>query len=184
MTELSLNILDIAQNSIRAGATLIEISIHADFTANLLTIIIKDNGCGMTGEQLQHIEDPFYTTRTTRKVGLGIPFYKFAAMSSGGDFNTQSTPSIGTTVTATFKLDHIDRMPLGDISSTMHTLIVMNSHLDFLFTYIVDQKSFTLDTKEFRSILGNIPLDTPEISLYIKEYLEENKREVDNGQIF
>lgn len=184
MTELSLNILDIAENSIHAGATLIEISIHADFSENLLTIIIKDNGCGMTAEQLQHIEDPFYTTRTTRKVGLGIPFYKFAAMSSGGDFFTQSTPSKGTTVTTTFELDHIERMPLGDISSTIHTLIAMNSHLDFLFTYIVDQKSFTLDTKEFRSILGNIPLDTPEISLFIKEYLAENKREVDNGKIF
>ena len=121
MTEISLNILDVAQNSISAGAKLIEISVVADIKSDTLTVVIKDNGCGMDEEKLKKVIDPFFTTRTTRKVGLGIPFYKLAAENTGGTFNITSQLGLGTTVTAVFGLSHIDRMPLGDINFTIHT---------------------------------------------------------------
>ncbi len=181
MTELSLNVLDIANNSIRANATLIEINIQIQRDLDTLLIIIADNGCGMTEEQLKHVEDPFFTTRTTRKIGLGVPFFKMAAINTGGSFSIQSAPGIGTTVSATFGLTHIDRMPLGDMNSTIHTLITLNTHIDFLYTYVFDGNQFTLDTREFRQILNDVPLNSPEVSAYIKEYLEENQSETDEG---
>ena len=181
MPEISLNILDVAENSTRAEATLVEISICADRKADTLTVVIGDNGCGMTPEQVSQVTDPFFTTRTTRKVGLGIPFYKYAAESTGGSFSIQSELGKGTRVTAVFGLSHIDRMPLGDISSTIHTLVVYHPDTDFRYIYEYDGKSFTLDTREFREILGDVPFDTPEISSYIMEYLTENKLETDGG---
>lgn len=184
MTEISLNVLDVAQNSVRASASLIQIFLTVDSIQDTLSIIIQDNGCGMTPEQVAQVEDPFFTTRTTRKVGLGVSFYKYAALSTGGEFSIQSELGVGTTVTAVFGLSHIDRMPLGDMTSTMHTLITMNEDIDFLYTYTVDDRSFTLDTREFRAVLEDVPFSTPEVSSYIREYLIENKNEVDNGRYF
>lgn len=181
LTEISLNVLDIANNSIRAGADLIEINIEIQRELDTLTVMIADNGCGMTDKQLKNAEDPFYTTRTTRKIGLGVPFFKMSALSTGGSFDIQSTPGVGTTVTAVFILSHIDRMPLGDINSTVHTLITLNTHIDFLYTYLFDKKNFTLDTRQIRQILNDVPLNSPEISAYIKEFLEENQFETDGG---
>ena len=181
MTELSLNVLDIANNSIRAGADLIEIKVRIQRDQDILKIIIADNGCGMTEEQLKKVEDPFFTTRTTRRIGLGVPFFKMAALSTGGNFQILSIPGQGTTVTATFGLAHIDRMPLGDMNSTIYTLITLNTHIDFLYTYVFDGKQFTLDTREFREILNNIPLNSPEVSVFLKEFLEENQNETDGG---
>ncbi len=183
MTEISLNVLDVAENSIRAEASLIEISVVIDTKADTLSIGIKDNGCGMTEEQVQKVEDPFFTTRTTRQVGLGVPFFKQAAESTGGRFEIRSEIGTGTTVTAVFVLSHIDRMPLGDMISTMHTLITFNTQTDFLYKYQLDDRNFTLDTREFKEILGGVPLDTPEVSAYVKEYLTENEKEVLNGTI-
>lgn len=183
MPEISLNVLDVAQNSIRADATLITITVTADRKKDTMTIVIKDNGCGMTKDQITSVLDPFFTTRTTRKVGLGIPFYQYAATSTGGSFSIDSVIGEGTIVTASFILSHIDRMPLGDMTSTMHTLITLNNRIDFLYTYTVDDKSFTLDTREIRMILDEIPLDSPEVSNYIREFLSENKQEVDQGII-
>lgn len=183
MTELSLNVLDVAQNSVKAGATLIEISVLADTAKDRLVIIIKDNGCGMTAEQVSRVTDPFYTTRTTRKVGLGVPFYKFAAESTGGSFSIHSEVGVGTTVTAEFVISHIDRMPLGDMTETMRSLITLNGNIDFLYRYKVDDREFTLDTREFREVLGGIPFDNPGVSEYIKEYLKENKEETDCGVV-
>lgn len=179
MPELSLNILDVAENSTRAGAPLTQITVAADTAADTLTITIADNGCGMTEEQCAQVCDPFFTTRTTRKVGLGVPFFKQAAESTGGSFSITSALGVGTTVIAVFGLYHIDRMPLGDMTSTIHTLITMHPTLDFCYTYQIDDRSFTLDTREFREILGGVPLDTPEVSGYIRDYLTENKQEVD-----
>ncbi|MBE6855159.1 MAG: sensor histidine kinase [Ruminococcus sp.] len=179
MPELSLNILDVAENSIRAEASLTEISVTADTAADTLTVVISDNGCGMTEEQCSAVCDPFFTTRTTRKVGLGVPFFKQAAESTGGSFSIRSVPGEGTVVTAVFGLSHIDRMPLGDMTATVHTLVTMHCDTDFLYTYSVDGRSFVLDTREFREILGGVPFDTPEISAYIKDFLSENKREAD-----
>ena len=181
LQELSLNVLDIVSNSIRAGANLIEITVEVDRERDSLTIEINDNGCGMTKEQLAMVEDPFYTTRTTRKIGLGVPFFKMAALGTGGSFHISSAPKAGTKVSASLILSHIDRMPLGDINSTIHTLITMNTQIDFVYTYKFDNKQFVLDTRQFREILGDIPLDNPEVSAYIKEYLEENKNGTDDG---
>lgn len=184
MPEISLNILDIAQNSVRAGATLIEIIVEANQLDNRLSIIIKDNGYGMNEEQLTNVADPFYTTRTTRKIGLGVPFFKMAALLTDGEFYIDSQVSKGTKVKAVFTLDHIDRMPLGDINSTIHSLIVYNTKLDFVYTYKFNDRSFELDTRKMRQILGNISFDRTEVSTYIDEYLKENKAEVDGYAIF
>ena len=183
MPEISLNILDVAENSTRAEATLVEISICADRKADTLTVVIGDNGCGMTPEQVSQVTDPFFTTRTTRKVGLGIPFYKYAAESTGGSFSIQSELGKGTRVTAVFGLSHIDRMPLGDISSTIHTLILYHQETDFVYTYQVDGNGFTLDTRELKEILGDVPFTEPEISQYILDFLTENKKEADQGAV-
>ena len=183
MTEISLNVLDVAQNSIRANASLVEISVCADRKTDWLIITIKDNGFGMTAEQVQKVTDPFFTTRTTRKIGLGIPFFKFAAESTGGSFNIESEVGVGTIVTAVFGLSNIDRMPLGDMTSTIHMLITLNTTIDFVYTYKIDDREFKLDTREFREVLGNVSFDLIDVSTYIREYLTENKQEVDQGTI-
>lgn len=183
MPEISLNVLDVAENSIRAEASLVQILVTVDLEGNRLEIQIKDDGKGMTEEQMAKVTDPFFTTRTTRKVGLGIPFFKLAAEATGGSFQIESKVGEGTDVTTVFQLDHIDRMPLGDINSTIHTLIVYNPQTDFLYRYTYGQESFELDTRQMKEILGGVPLDAPEVSAYIKEYLDENKLETDGGAI-
>ncbi len=180
MTELSLHVLDIANNSIRAGADLIEIKLQILREPDTLTITIADNGSGMTKEQIDQAEDPFFTTRTTRKVGLGIPFFKMAALSTGGSFQIESTPGTGTKVIAVFVLSHIDCMPLGDMNSTILTLINFNTKIDFLYTYMVNDKYFTLDTRQIREIINDIPINAPEVTAFIKDFLMENQRETDD----
>lgn len=184
MTELSLNVLDIAQNSIRANASLVQITVAADTAADRLTITIADDGCGMSEAQIAAVEDPFFTTRTTRKVGLGIPFFQYAAESTGGTFSIRSKEGEGTTVTAVFGLSHIDRMPLGDMVSTIHTLVVFHEKTDFVYTYRYNERSFVLDTREFREILGEVSFQAPEVSAYIKDYLTENQKETDGGAVY
>ena len=177
-----MNILDIAENSVRANASLIRITVSVQPKEDTLTIIIGDDGCGMTPEQVSRVQDPFFTTRTTRKVGFGVPFFKQAVESTGGSFQIDSEKGKGTTVKAVFGLSHIDRMPLGDISSTIQTLIVFNEHIDFRYTYEYGQESFVLDTREMREMLGeDISFKEAEISRFIKEYLETNKKETDKG---
>ena len=138
----------------------------------------------MTKEQVERVTDPFYTSRTTRKVGLGVPFFKLAAESTGGSFSIESEPGKGTTVTAVFTLNHIDRMPLGDMTATIQTLIQGHPDTDFLYVYRCGEKEFSLDTREMRAILGDVSLTTPEISSYIKDYLTENKLETDGGTVY
>ena len=182
MPEIALNILDIAENSVRAGATLIKITVSVQPEEDCLTVTIRDNGCGMTPEEVEKVQDPFFTTRTTRKVGLGVPFFKQAAESTDGSFQIDSEKGRGTLVTAVFGLSHIDRMPLGDISSTVYTLIVFNEHIDFRYTYRYGERSFVLDTRDMREMLGNgISFSEPEVSAFIKEYLETNRKETDGG---
>ena len=179
-----MNVLDVAENSTRAGASLVQIAVEADTVLDRLTIVIADDVCGMTPEQVAQVTDPFYTSRTTRKVGLGMPFFKYAAESTGGSFTIQSEPGTGTTVTAVFTLSHIDRMPLGDITSTIHTLVVYHPDTEFLYRYRYNDRSFVLDTREFREVLDGVPFDTPEISEYIKDYLSENKLDTDGGAVY
>lgn len=181
MKEISLNILDIAQNSIRAGAGLIEISVRADIRADRLMVTVRDDGGGMTSEQLKKAEDPFFTTRTTRGVGMGVSFFKMSAELTGGKFYINSVLGEGTEVTAEYVISSVDRMPLGDMAGTMLSLISMNAGIEFLYKCSVDGREFKLDTREFKAILGGIRLDSPEILAYIKEFLTENMREADGG---
>ena len=178
MPELSLNVLDIAENSVRAGATLTEIRVTVDTAADRLTITVSDNGCGMSDEQIEHVTDPFFTTRTTRKVGLGVPFFKMAAEITGGEFSIKSKLGEGTTTSAVFGLTNIDRMPLGDMAGTMSSLIGMNPDIDFIYSFERDGTGFELDTREFREILGDdVSLSDPGVMTYIKSYIDENTEE-------
>ena len=181
MTEISLNILDIAENSIRAEASFIQIEVTANIKEDTLAVIIRDNGKGMDEEQVHQCLDPFFTTRNTRKVGLGIPFFKMAAIATGGNFEISSKIGTGTDVKAVFKLSHIDRMPLGDINSTIYTLIAFNTKIEWIFKYSYDDRNFILDTREFKKILNGVPLNSPEVLKYLKEYLDENKAEIDKN---
>ena len=177
MKELSLNILDIAENSVKAEATLTEITI--DETDAALTLIIKDDGCGMSEQTLRSVTNPFYTTRTTRSVGLGIPLLKMSAEQTGGYVEITSkqedpvSSEHGTEVVAHFNKNHIDFTPLGDVISTVKTLIQGHPDTDFLFTHKRFENEVTLDTRALREILGEVPLDSYEVIKWIEEYLEE-----------
>ena len=183
LPEISLHILDIVQNSIKAEAKSIHIGIKADTARDLLCVEIEDDGTGMTQEQLQNAMDPFYTTRTTRKTGFGLSFLKYAAEFTGGSFELCSKTGQGTTVTAVFKLSSINRMPMGSITDTVRLLIASNPQIDFIYSCRMDERAFTLDTREIREIMGDIPLDAPEIACYLKEYLSENHLEIDPQKI-
>ena len=178
MKELSLNILDISKNSVKARATLIQILIAE--TEDKIEIKIIDNGCGMTSEVLRGVIDPFYTTRTTRKVGLGIPLLKLAAEQTGGEISIESRHESefpldhGTVVFAVFYKNHIDFTPIGDIVSTMVTLIQGSPDIDFLFEHKSDSVNVFLDTREVRDVLGGeIPLDFPDVLDWISSNLRE-----------
>jgi len=174
MQELSMNILDVAENSVRAGACMVEITVDEKPQEDLLSVTISDNGCGMTPEQVKNVIDPFYTTRSTRKVGLGVPFFKMAAELNGGKLEIQSTVGIGTTLKAYFVRSSIDLMPLGDINETISTLIHCNPNIDFIYTRRFEDAEMTLDTREFRRILEGIELNDPQVSKFIREFLTEN----------
>lgn len=178
MKELSLNVLDITENSVKAGATLISIEICE--SAENLTLSVSDNGCGMKEEILRGVMDPFYTTRTTRKVGLGIPLLKLAAEQTGGYVTITSRheseypDSHGTTTTAFFFKNHIDFIPMGDIVSTVTTLIQGSPEIDFTFRHTLEDREIFLDTRQMREILGaEVPLNDPEILRWITQYLKE-----------
>jgi anti-sigma regulatory factor (Ser/Thr protein kinase) len=173
MLELSLYILDIAQNSISAGASIIEISVDEDTGSDLIIINISDNGCGMTEQQASRVDDPFYTTRTTRRVGLGIPLFRLAAEQAGGKLTVKSRPGRGTSVTASFVRSHVNCLPLGDISGTLAALIRLNPNLDFCYRQSLDGNSFSLDTKELRRVLDGVPLDNSEVVSWIAGYVNE-----------
>lgn len=174
--------MDIAENSIRAHAGYIEIEIEADTRRDTLDLKVRDDGCGMDEEQVRNVTDPFYTTRTTRKVGLGIPFLKQACECTGGRLEITSRVGEGTEVHAVFGLTHIDRMPLGDINSTIYTLVVFHEEIDFHYRYVCDGTAFELDTRQMKQILGGLSFREPEVSQFIREYLDTNQAEVDAKQ--
>ena len=168
MRELSLNILDVAENSLKAGADTIKIDVEFLREENKLTVRVSDNGCGMTGEQIKHVTDPFYTTRTTRKVGLGVPLFKMAAEMSGGSFEISSVVNEGTSLTAIFKTDNVDFVPLGDIASTVELLCVSNPDVNIAFTESDENDTFSFESQKIRDILGDVPMDAPEVRKYGK----------------
>ncbi len=175
MKDLSLYILDIAMNSVRAGAKNISILLNEE--NNLLTLRIEDNGCGMTGEQVEKLSNPFFTTRKTRKVGLGVPFLRMLSEMTGGKVMVTSRPEAeyenhGTEVVATFYTNHIDFIPLGDVVETMVTLIQGNPDSDYVFRHKTDSLDVNMDTREMRAILGDdIPLNAYEVLSFIREFL-------------
>lgn len=180
MKELSLNILDIAKNSVTAGASLIEITVAE--TAARLTISVRDNGCGMTKEFVARVTDPFTTTRTTRKVGLGIPLLQMEARMAGGDLTIESEVGKGTTTTAWFDPGNIDMPPLGDLVSSIVTLIQGSPDIDFLFTHSMGEEGYTLDTREIREIMGDISLAEPEVLGWLSGFLTENESTLSEGK--
>lgn len=180
MQELSLNILDVVQNSIKAKASLIKIVIKKDTKEKSMIICIEDNGCGMTKDQVKHVIDPFYTTRTTRKVGLGVPFFKMSAEMTGGSFLINSEIGKGTMIKAKYNYENIDMMPLGDIASTILSLVSVNPNVDFSYLYSIDNKSFTMDTREVKVILEGMPINSNEVLTFIKNYINENQTEIND----
>lgn len=178
MKELSLNVLDVAKNSVKAGAKNVTIAITE--TDDTLELKISDDGCGMTPEFLANVTDPFCTTRTTRAVGLGIPLLKLQAEQTGGSFSITSKHESthpddhGTTTQAIFYKNHIDMTPLGDIIGSVVTLIQGSPDIDFLFTHKRPTSDISLDTKELRAVLGeDVPLDIPDVLMWITENLKE-----------
>ncbi len=150
MEDLSLHILDIVENSIRAKASRIEIKVIEDIRKDLLTIEIKDNGQGIDEGTVKRVLDPFFTTRTTRKVGLGLPLLSQAARESGGEVEIESKVGRGTRVKATFGYSHIDRKPLGNMEMTLTALIAGNPEVDFTYEHKKDGLEYRWDTKEIR----------------------------------
>ncbi len=182
MKELSLNILDIAQNSVKANADTIRIILTESQEA--LKIEITDNGCGMKEDFLRNVSDPFTTTRTTRKVGLGIPLFKLAAQQTGGDLTIVSRhedeypDSHGTELTAVFMKNHLDFTPLGDVVSTVTVLIQGQPSVRWIYSHFTDKGSVSLDTDELKAVLGDVPLDTFEVISWIGDYLREQYNEI------
>ena len=173
MRELSMHILDLAQNSIAAGASRIEIDVEADTVRDSLTIAIKDNGRGMDPEFVAQVKDPFTTTRTTRRVGLGIPMMAEAARACDGGMDVISEPGKGTTLTARFKLSHIDRAPLGDMAATLVSLIAANPDIEFKYAHTVNGGTFTVDTEEIKSHLNGVPINEGPVLKWLMEYMKD-----------
>ena len=177
MDELSLYVLDITMNSVRAGATLITLELIED--GQWLDFTVRDNGCGMTEEQVSKLSNPFFTTRTTRKVGLGIPFLKMLAEMTGGGVDITSVhesagQNHGTVTHARFGKNHIDFIPLGNMVDTLKTLIQGSPDIDFDYVHTTEQGEVTLSTRELREVLGeDISLGEPEILSWIDSYLTE-----------
>ena len=173
MNELSLHILDICQNSIKANATLIEIIVEEDTISNLFSIVIHDNGHGMSKTTLTQVADPFYTTRTTRKVGLGLSLFQLAAEQCNGSLVIESEEGHGTHVVATFEHDHIDRAPLGRIEDTLTILILNEAGIDILYQHSYNNNRYVFDTRDIREVLGDIPLNDPEVLQWIKQHIKQ-----------
>jgi hypothetical protein len=161
MRELSLHILDLAENAVAAGATRIRIRVKESSAADRLTIEVEDNGCGMPAEKRERLDDPFVTTRRSRRVGLGLPLLWAAARRCDGDLTVANAPGGGTFVAAEFRRSHIDRAPLGDIAATLGTLLAAHPDIDFTYCHAIDEESFELSTRELRAELGDRFLGDP-----------------------
>jgi hypothetical protein len=178
MRELSMHILDIAQNSIVANASFIQITIDEDLKADTLTITIEDDGKGMNQEELAMVTNPFFTSRTTRRVGLGIPMFKASAEACDGAFEIKSSKGIGTHVKAEFKHSHIDRVPLGNMVDTMVVLITSDVNIDFLYTHRINSNVYILNTKDIKEVLGEVQINNMDVIDWIKGNMIEGLKEL------
>ena len=180
MEDISLHILDIVENSIAAGAKNIEIKINEQIQEDLLTIEIIDDGKGIEEEDLKHVLDPFFTTRGTRRVGLGLPLLAQSAEESGGNLKIESKPGYMTKVEATFGYSHIDRKPFGDMVETLITLIATQGlKVDFLYEHRKNNHGFVFDTKSIKKELKDIPLNNMEVINYLRDNLKKEFRKLD-----
>jgi len=173
MRELSLHLLDIAENGVSAGAQNITITIVEDLRTDRLKLAVKDDGRGMDAAMVEQVTNPFITTRTTRKVGLGIPLLKLAAEMCDGGLTVESTPGVGTTVNVDFQRSHIDRMPLGDVVGTMLSLLVGWPQVHWVLRYRVNDEEFVFDDALIKEELGDLPLSDPEVIGFLRGALRE-----------
>lgn len=174
MNNLSFHITDIVANSIRAGAS--EITIAIAIKEGVISIEVKDNGCGMDQETVRRAANPFYTTRTTRRVGLGLPFLIQNAEQAGGNITIDSSPGKGTGVVARFVAGHIDCPPWGDLPGTIAMTITGNPDVNLSFTYETDLHTFAISTEELKEALEGIPLSLPKVTVWLNEMIRENVR--------
>ena len=178
MKELSLHIMDLVQNSIRAKASLIEMTVSESKHKNMLNIGITDNGTGMPKEVLEKVSDPFFTSRTTRNVGLGIPLYKQHVEHCNGNFTISSEEGTGTKLSSVMELNHIDRQPMGDIAGVLVLLFAANPQTQFIYTHQTEFGKYIVDTNEIKEILGNSNVYDPGIIKYLKEMIQENLNDI------
>jgi signal transduction histidine kinase len=178
MIELSLHILDISENAVRAGAKTVIITLIEDPQTDRLTLEIRDDGKGMNEKEIGRVLDPFYTTKKVRRVGLGLPMLAQAAQHAGGGFEIESRPSEGTTVRVSFQLSHIDRQPLGDLQGTLATLIAGNPDVHFIYHHWCEQRQYVLDTGEIKNEIGDIPINHVEVLKFIRQDITEGLKEL------
>jgi anti-sigma regulatory factor (Ser/Thr protein kinase) len=181
LREMSLHIMDIAENGIGAGAKLIDISVTEDRKDNWLRIVIRDDGRGIPADLMGKVMDPFYTTRTTRRVGLGLSLFREASRRCDGEFAIKSKEGEGTEVSASFRLDHIDLAPLGDMAGSLASLIVGNPNVDFVYTHSVGEKGFRLDTRKIKEELEEVEITRPEVIRFIGDLVRESLGEIRKG---
>jgi hypothetical protein len=173
LKEIALHILDIAENSVAAGAREVEITVEEDVPGSRIRISVQDDGAGMDEHTMAHVTDPFVTSRTTRVAGLGIPFFKAAAEACNGGLWITSTPGKGTRLEAEFVRDHIDRMPLGDLAGTMLTLVTCLPEIHWVFHYWTDGEAFSFDDGPVKEVLGDVALTEPSVLAFIRKTLED-----------
>lgn len=179
MRELSLHILDVLENALEAGATQVDLAIVEDLEADRLTITVRDNGRGMDAQTASRTLDPFYTTRTTRHVGLGLPLFAAAARRCDGDLTVDSVRGQGTVVTASFRHSHIDRAPLGKLVGTLLAFLLgSRDDLQLRYCHRVGTRTFELDTAVIRAELGDVPISHPQVREWLYDYIEEGEAEL------
>lgn len=181
MDDLSYFIQDIVENSLNVKAKNIQLYINENVLSNRITVRITDNGCGMDKETLSKVLNPFYTTRTTRKVGLGLSFFRESALQTGGSFDITSSLGLGTIVEARYVLNHIDTPVLGDIAETIMTILTHPILEHFVYVHEYNQKSFHLDTDELKHTLEIVSFEDPQLLLLIKQYITDLLKEIRGG---
>jgi signal transduction histidine kinase len=174
MEDISSHIMDIVTNSVRAKAKHVSISVMENTKAGLLNLTVKDDGTGMDLDTARKIQDPFFSTKKGRKVGLGVPLLKGTAETTGGLFSLQSEPGKGTEIFASLNLNHPDLPVVGNLKDTILVLVVGNPEVDFTFTCGKDEKVFVLDTEEIKRTLEDVPVNHPEVIKFLTKYLDEN----------
>jgi len=178
MRDLALHILDILQNSVTAGATLVKLQIDELPDKDEYLLKFTDNGKGMGSEMLKQVTDPFFTTRTTRKVGLGLPLLKQNAERTGGSMIIQSEPGIGTEVKVVFIYDNIDRLPTGDIAGVMALTVSSYPAIDFVYSHSTPFGTFIFNTIEIKETLGDLPINNPQVIAFMKDLISDNLKEI------